>query len=113
MSYKVICDRCGFEYKDHELTEDWEHKMVCGDCFEHRHPQDLIYPVRDQLPLPYTRPEKFDFSIEVDINCDTATFRPYNRYFESDETIVKGYVDSLVVITDDATISVICTLEVR
>jgi len=34
-----LCDRCSFEYKLHELKEEWTGFKVCPDCYEPKHPQ--------------------------------------------------------------------------
>tara|TARA_R100000908_G_scaffold10495_2_gene3698 strand:- start:686 stop:1516 length:831 start_codon:yes stop_codon:yes gene_type:complete len=36
---KALCDRCAFEYKLHELKEEWNGLKVCSDCYEPKHPQ--------------------------------------------------------------------------
>jgi hypothetical protein len=54
----VICDRCGFRYWDFQLKREWQGLMVCGTCWEPRHPQDLIRSKPDQRPRPYYRPEQ-------------------------------------------------------
>ena len=111
MSYWVICDRCGFQYKNDELKKEWTGLMVCAPCFEHRHPQEMIRPIPDQFPLPYSRPEKYDFSQEIAINCDTATFRFYPSVFAVDTTIIKGSVQGPMIV-EDVTVTVQCTLEI-
>tara|TARA_R110002153_G_C13022640_1_gene467703 strand:- start:119 stop:460 length:342 start_codon:yes stop_codon:yes gene_type:complete len=36
---KGLCDRCAFEYKLHELKEEWNGLKVCSTCYEPKHPQ--------------------------------------------------------------------------
>jgi len=36
---RALCDRCSFEYKLHELKEEWNGAKVCHDCYEPKHPQ--------------------------------------------------------------------------
>ena len=36
---KGLCDRCSFEYKLHELKEEWNGAKVCPSCYEPKHPQ--------------------------------------------------------------------------
>lgn len=62
-SWNTICDRCGFKFKAEELREEWDKLRVCKDCWEIRHPQELIHPVPDQNKLPWTRPEATDIFI--------------------------------------------------
>jgi hypothetical protein len=37
--------------------------MVCGHCFETRHPQTLIRPPEDDPSVPWSRPEGTDVYI--------------------------------------------------
>ena len=34
-----LCDRCGFEYKLHELKKEWNNLKTCEECFEPKAPQ--------------------------------------------------------------------------
>ena len=36
------CQRCDFTYRSPELKEEWTGLWVCDDCWEARHPQDLL-----------------------------------------------------------------------
>jgi hypothetical protein len=61
-SWNVCCDRCGFEFKAHQLKLEWTGLRVCsgGDtnnCWEERHPQELVQGKRDQQSPPWVRPE--------------------------------------------------------
>lgn len=64
-TWNTICDRCGFKFKAFQLREEWTGLMVCGECFEHRHPQDLIKIPKDDQSVPWTRSEPADVFIEV------------------------------------------------
>lgn len=64
-SYNALCNVCGFKRKNDQLIERWDGMMVCRPsvakgCFETRHPQELIRPIPDQKPLPWTNPEPAD-----------------------------------------------------
>lgn len=63
-SWNTICDRCGFKFKAEELNKEWDGLMVCRECWEIRHPQELLRPIPDQAKLPWTRPEQKDQFIE-------------------------------------------------
>ena len=52
-----ICDVCGFKFKASELKLRWDGLRVCSGDWERRHPQDLIRPIPDQMPIPWTRPD--------------------------------------------------------
>lgn len=63
--YNAICDVCGFKFKNTELRQRWDGFMVCKTDWEIRHPQELIRPVPDQRPLPWTRHEPADQFVQV------------------------------------------------
>ena len=54
------------------------HAAAHFGCFETRHPQDFVRPVKDNPPLPFTRTEPEDVEIEVDI-IDAVTDAPHNQ----------------------------------
>ncbi len=86
MGYNVICDRCGFQYKNHQLRKEWTGYMVCDPCFETRHPQDFVRARPDQKPLPWTRPENTSVTIDVDINATTQTTIPDGTFTDNNST---------------------------
>lgn len=55
-AWNAICDGCGFKYKSIELRKQWDGFMMCKDCFEMRHPLDLIKAPRPEQAPPWTRP---------------------------------------------------------
>jgi hypothetical protein len=74
--WNAICDVCGLKYKASELKERWDGLRVCADDWEPRHPQELIRPVPDQQPLPWTRPDNdpvYWFSGNTTDGCTTLT----------------------------------------
>lgn len=73
--WNAICDRCGTKNKSTDLKQDWQGLMLCGKCWEPRHPQDLIRPIPEQQKLPWTRPEANDtYSLP---QCTIATRSAY------------------------------------
>lgn len=58
--WNFICDFCGRQNKssDGELT--WNGFYVCKSHKERRNPQDLLKGVKENLTLPWTRPEPPD-----------------------------------------------------
>lgn len=70
-SWNALCDVCGFKYKSHTLKKRWDGMMVCGDCFETRHPIDFFKVVPEDLKIPWSRREPTD--VFVDLN-------PYTDY---------------------------------
>lgn len=62
-TWKACCDRCGFNFRNTELRLEWTGLRVCRECFEYRHPQDLIQGVADRQSPPWVRPEPVPFII--------------------------------------------------
>jgi hypothetical protein len=54
--WNVICDVCGFQFKSDELTKRWDGLMVDKDCWEPRHPQDLLKAKPDDQSVPWSAP---------------------------------------------------------
>ena len=65
-SWNVICDVCGFKYKNHQLKKRWDGLIVCEEDFESRHPQDFAKIPRTEKAIPWARPEKTDTFVDVD-----------------------------------------------
>lgn len=55
-TWATICDRCGFRFPSNELKPEWTGLMVCGQCWEPRHPQDFVKAIPDEQAPPWTRP---------------------------------------------------------
>jgi hypothetical protein len=56
--WKACCDRCGLDFKARELRLEWTGLRVCDDCWDPRHPQDLLKGKADRQAPPWTRPEQ-------------------------------------------------------
>lgn len=54
--WNAICDRCGFQFKNIALREEWTGLRVCKGCFEVRHPQTLIKVPNENPGAPWSRP---------------------------------------------------------
>lgn len=63
--WKVICDRCGFEYLSHEVKKQWDGLIVCDPCFDHDHPQKRVRVRAEDNKLPFRRPEPADIFVTV------------------------------------------------
>lgn len=67
--WHVICDQCGLKTYASEVVKRWDGRIVHIDpnygCMETRHPQEFVRAVKDQQPLPFTRPEPADGEVEV------------------------------------------------
>lgn len=64
-TWNAICKRCGFKKKAYQLRKEWTGLMVCNECWEPRHPQDLTKAVKESPPLPWTSPEPADVFVET------------------------------------------------
>jgi len=60
--WNVICDQCGFEFKGSELQRRWDGAMVCKDDWEPRPPQEYVTGIKENMTVPYSRPETPDKS---------------------------------------------------
>jgi hypothetical protein len=58
--WNVWCESCGFKFKSSELRKRWDNFMVCPDCWEIRHPQDMIRSVKEKPAPPFSRPRNDD-----------------------------------------------------
>ena len=93
--------------------------MVCADDWETRHPQEFIRPVKDNHPLPWTRPDK-DLNADgtprlsqaPTFNCSGATLIMYEPRFQYTQTIGKGYTIGPMFVDDGATLTINCSMVV-
>lgn len=59
--WKAICDRCGFEFLNSQLSLEPKTKLrVCRRCLDPFPPQERPIRARERGPLPWTRPEARD-----------------------------------------------------
>ena len=62
--YNVICEVCRKKIKASEARKRWDNLIVCSEDWEERHPLDYPRPpAKDDLPLPFIRPEPADVFI--------------------------------------------------
>ncbi len=57
--HNSFCMRCGFKYKASEIQKEWTGLLVCGDCLDQRHPQDLLRAVKES-PAPKNQSPRTD-----------------------------------------------------
>ncbi len=55
--WNVICDVCGQKYKASETKKRWDGLIVCPQDFENRNEQDFLRVRREQISVPFARPE--------------------------------------------------------
>jgi len=56
-TWKAQCQRCGFNHRNTELRLEWTGLRVCSECFEERHPQDMLQGREDRQAPPWTSPD--------------------------------------------------------
>jgi len=57
----AICDRCGQQYKFHELKQEWNGLKTCPECWEPKHPQlNPPHHSADAQALPWSRPARIE-----------------------------------------------------
>lgn len=76
--YWMICDRCGFKYRQSQMKKEWTGSIVCTDCWEPRHPQEFVRGRKDTIapPADWVRPEVSDADLTfVSGMCTTRSAR--------------------------------------
>lgn len=56
-SFNARCDQCFRKMKAGEVLLEWDNLRVCEQCWDPRHPQELVRAVTDPKPLPWSRPD--------------------------------------------------------
>lgn len=59
-AWNAICDMCGQQFKNYELTKNWKGLMVCAKDYEPRHPQDFVHGIPDNMTPAWVRPPPKD-----------------------------------------------------
>ncbi len=63
--WNVLCDVCGFKFKNTDLKDRWDGKKVCEKDFETRHTMDLYKARTESVGVPWTRKESTDTFVNV------------------------------------------------
>ena len=84
--FNLTCDRCSKKIKAHQAKHEWTGFIVCGDCYETRHPQDFVRARQDKISVPFTRPRPVDVFVIVD----------YGMYVDSGY-VAEGYFEGLTI----------------
>jgi len=59
-TYYKLCMICGFRFRNTETKLNWKKQVVCGDCWEPRHPQLDVRARKDKQSVPHPSPEGTD-----------------------------------------------------
>ena len=70
--WNFICDQCNRKLKSDKARFQWDGLVVCGQCWEPRHPQDFVRGKDDNQGVPWSRPGGPDRFVE-DISGVTTT----------------------------------------
>jgi hypothetical protein len=83
--WNFFCDLCGKKAKASTGVKTWDGHYVCRSHKEVRNPQDFIRGVRENLSVPWERPEAPDVFVGI----------PYTRFFAEPvpalETVAKAF----------------------
>lgn len=56
-AWNIICDVCGFKFKNTMVRKRWDGLMVCSEDFELDHPQKFLRVHEDGQAVPVVRDE--------------------------------------------------------
>ena len=95
--WNVICEVCREKIKSSEAVQRWDGLIVSKHhegCWEERHPLDIPRPpVRDDEPLPFTRPDKqINFSITNEL-VETHLVATFTFFDEFKNNLAKGAIN--------------------
>ncbi len=112
----VLCDACQRKTLASKVAKRptdglLVHSDPAEGCWETRHPQEFVRAVKDNNPLPFTRPDReIEATETVDCDCHYVVEVPY--YIEASMTIYKGHTLAPaggVVIVTPAVVTLHCT----
>jgi hypothetical protein len=67
----AICDRCGRRGYRSKMRLTWDKLLTHPECYDARHPQELIKPRREKVSVKDPRPEGQDvFLSPGDVTAD-------------------------------------------
>ena len=105
-SWNVICDRCGFKFKQEDIKKQWDGLEVCVDCWEIRHEQDFLKGVKDDPSVPFTRPDAEDATtiFPGDADANLTWTRTALTIYEWDTPLTASRT-ALIQTTDEAEVN--------
>jgi len=64
------CERCGVDYRANEGKREWTGLVVCKNCWEPRHPQDMVRSKEDNTAAKgIVRPESTEITKTITWNA--------------------------------------------
>lgn len=85
-THNAICDRCGLEFKAHQLRKTWDGLYVCKHDFEHRHPQERLRPTKDIQKVEWVRSDPTVFGDIGDNDVTLTVGDDINQWYGTDLT---------------------------
>lgn len=64
-TWKVACDICGFWFPSDKVRKRWDNAIVCHADFEQKHPQLSIRIPKEEIGVPFARPDPTDTFVTV------------------------------------------------
>jgi hypothetical protein len=96
--WNFICDKCGMKRKASTGKTQWDGLFVCPQCYDTRHPQDLIEGIPDDQSVPIARPDVTASSGETTVKT-TASRNAVTIDLNSTSGISDG--DSIGIVMDN------------
>ncbi len=72
-SYYAFCDLCAARNFGHTMLVNYRNQFVCTDCYEDRHPQDMLMAVKENRLPPIIRRKQDTVLAASDINVYDPT----------------------------------------
>ncbi len=83
--WNVVCPQCGFHFKSGQLRKRWDGIRVCQQCWEPRHPLDLIKSPPPEKPIPWSAPEPIPTYINVTYNTAVELTIPSGSFTQDND----------------------------
>jgi len=103
-TWKVQCDRTGFEVESNKVTREWTGLIVLKTDADERHPQEFVRGKRDRQRVKDPRPEPADSFVNLfntTLSADEAAGQTVLSVTSSANFTAGNYVNILL---DDDTI---------
>jgi hypothetical protein len=78
--YNAVCYECGRKKKAGNLRQSWKGYYLCPEHWEPRHPQDFVYGIPEQTPVPWAQPPS-----DVFVPSGVPDFLPFDPTIPPEE----------------------------
>ena len=111
--WKAVCDVCGFTFNSDELKERWDGLMVCKDDWEPRNILDFYRPVKEDISVPWARPDNVEITSYVSIDDTDSPYTATVSIFVIDVDAVSGNVTIMLPLASTYTFANSQQLQIR